>query len=118
MAVGAQEATFRGPHCGVVSEVDGQRFELVVTVQTLILYSLDNDNHVLRELLIGGKAAIDAGGLSEQIHLTSYDGVISGTGSFPETGQLQVDVEVLARNGETLHMSFGEIRLRRSSWPW
>jgi hypothetical protein len=101
-----------------VSEVSGQRFELVVSVQTLTVYSLDDDNNVLTAPLVRGKAAIDAGGLSEQIHLTKYGGAISGTGSFPETGPLQVGVSVLARNGQILHLNFGEVRLTRSSWPW
>jgi hypothetical protein len=118
MQVMAQE-TEKGPHCGIVREVGGLRFELVLSVQTLTVYLIDRDNTVLAEPLIGGNAAIDAGGLLEQVHLTAYPGgAISGTGSFPETGPLWVDVRLRAPNGETLEMSFGEVRLKRTSWPW
>lgn len=101
----------KGPNGGQISESGEHHIELVVKAQTLTVHLLDHKSKPTNEAGIAGSAKVTAGGATETVALESKaNGVFTGTGKFPATGALKVEVTLTPPNEPALSASFDVAR--------
>lgn len=101
----------KGPNGGQIGESGDHHIELVVKGQTLTVHLLDHKSKPTNEAGVSGSAKVTAGGASETVALQSKpNGVFTGTGKFPATGALKVEVTLTPPNEPALSASFDVAR--------
>lgn len=101
----------KGPSGGQIAESGEHHIELVVKAQTLTVHLLNHKNKPTNEAGVVGAAKVTAGGASETVTLESKaNGVFSGTGKFPATGALKVEVTLTPPNEPALSATFDVVR--------
>lgn len=101
----------KGPNGGLLRESGEHHIELLVKGQTLTVHLLDHKNKATSEAGVTGKATVTAAGAAENITLAAQaNGVFVGTGKFPATGALKVDVVLTPPNEPALSASFDVVR--------
>lgn len=114
MAAGAAHADAlpeKGPNGGLLRESGEHHIELVVKAQTLIVHLLDHKNKPSNEAGVAGSAKVTADGATETIALEAKpNGVFTGTGTFPATGPLKVEVTLAPPEEDTVSASFEVVR--------
>ncbi len=97
----------KGPNGGLLRESGEHHIELIAKGQALTVHLLDHKNKATNERGVTGSAVVTAGAAKETVALTAQpNGVFTGTGKFPTTGNLQIDVTLSPPNEAVLKVSF------------
>lgn len=101
----------KGPNGGPLRESGDHHIELVVSGQTLTVHLLDHKNKPSAEAGVTGSAVVTSAAGSETVTLAAQaDGVLTGTGKFPATGKLKVDVTLQSPGEAALKATFDVTR--------
>lgn len=105
--VRADQLPEKGPNGGFLRESGEHHIELIVKGQALTVHLLDHKNKATNESGVTGSAVVTAGAAKEAVALAAQpNGVFTGTGKFPATGNLQIDVTLSPPNEAVLKVSF------------
>ncbi len=111
MSASADPLPSKGPNGGQIQEAGDHHIELVVKAQTLTVHLLDHKSKPTNEAGVTGSAKVTAGGTVETIVLAAKsNGIFTGTGKFPATGALKVEVTLTPPNEAALIVSFDVAR--------
>ena len=110
-AANADQLPAKGPNGGQIRESGEHHIELVVKGQTLTVHLLDHKSKPTNEPGTVGSAKVSAGSTSESVALEAKaNGVFTGTGKFPATGALKVELTLTPPKEPVLSATFDVAR--------